>query len=56
MQHAQSKRWRLALAGMVTLALVAGCNDDDSNDDPAGVTLAGRAVLPAATFADGPVT
>ncbi|MGL5985416.1 MAG: esterase-like activity of phytase family protein, partial [Burkholderiales bacterium] len=56
MQHAQSKRWRLALAGMVTLALVAGCNDDDSNDDPAGVTLAGRAVLPAATFADGPVS
>ena len=53
---AQSKRWRLALAGMVTLALAAGCNNDDANDDPAGATLAGRAVLPATAFADGPVS
>lgn len=56
MRYAQSKRWRLALAGLVTLALAGGCSEDGNNDDPAGVTLAGRAVLPANTFADGPVS
>lgn len=42
----------------VSLALLSGCNDDDDEDNPvtATPTLTGRAILPAATFADGPTS
>ncbi|WP_085315809.1 esterase-like activity of phytase family protein [Derxia lacustris] len=43
------------VAALVCLSSIAACSSDDNNDsDVSAPTLLGRAVLPAATFADGP--